>query len=690
MNALSTVDLICAVAYLGLALLLALHSERRAHARLLVAACAATGLWSLGLVSAREGLVGPVPEALLDVLRLGLWVAFVATACREGNLAGHSSTLRVPVLVCAASGLVLVGVALAWPAPSSALLMAWLHARLAFTVCGLVLIEAVVRQARAPVLWRVRYLGLGVGAIFVYELFVWSDALLFWRVDAALVAARAGVSLIAVPLVGAAAARNPHWSTELRLARRAVVHGAALIAVGVYLIALAAVGALLRSHGGEWGGVLSPAFLVAGAVLLGALATSTATRSRLKAVLGRYLFTHRHDYREQWQRFAEALGSSRGPSNPAARALQALAGVLGSERGGLWLRELDGFVPLAWLGLADAEPAEVADARCVEELERDGDRVRVVVADPEAPVSDDGGWLPAALRAVGGAWLRVPLAQRGRPIGFALLSAPGGRRVLAAEDEELLRSAALHAASYLAAEQTARELDEARRFEALSRSLAFIAHDLRNLANELTLTLANARRHIQSPEFQRDLMLSMDESVARMQRLLDRLAERKPPPPAVAEAEVVELVERALRGRAGTEPVLRLEVDAHAPVRVACDPDRLASMSGHLVQNAIEAAGPAGHVVLRVRREGDECVLEVVDDGPGMSDAFLRERLRYPFRSSKRNGMGLGLYECRELARQAGGTLHVESAPGRGTVARLRLPLLAATAHATARPDGAG
>jgi signal transduction histidine kinase len=108
---------------------------------------------------------------------------------------------------------------------------------------------------------------------------------------------------------------------------------------------------------------------------------------------------------------------------------------------------------------------------------------------------------------------------------------------------------------------------------------------------------------------------------------------------------------------------------------VACDPDQLASMTGHLVQNAIEAAGPEGRVAVRLRRDGDASVLEVEDDGPGMTPEFVRERLHHPFRSSKRTGFGLGLYECRELAREAGGDLAIESAPGRGTVARLRLPL---------------
>jgi signal transduction histidine kinase len=109
-------------------------------------------------------------------------------------------------------------------------------------------------------------------------------------------------------------------------------------------------------------------------------------------------------------------------------------------------------------------------------------------------------------------------------------------------------------------------------------------------------------------------------------------------------------------------------------------------MSGHLLQNAIEAAGADGHVTVRLHRDGNTSLFEVEDDGPGMTAEFVRERLRHPFRSSKSGGYGLGLYECRVLARQSGGELAIESAPGRGTVARLRLPLAPEAADAS-RPD---
>ncbi len=664
---------LCSAVYLVLAVLLARHSARRAPGVVLVAACVATGGWALattieiGLAAQFGPLVG-----VLDAFRLMGWIAFLGVAYQAGLPSGSPQRLRWAAVTGLLLGLLVVGSEVAGDLRPE-FFVAGLYGRLLLAIGGLIIAEALIRQARVEGLWRVRYLCLGVGGLLVYDIFVWSEGLLFARLEPMLDASRAAVSVVAAPLIAVAAARNPTWSTELNVARRAVFHGAIAMAVGIYLLMLAGAGFLLRTSGGDWGRVLQAAFVFGGVLLLVLIAFSPSARTTFKLRLGRYLFTHRHDYREQWQRFAAALAPGDGPPL-ALRTLQALAGITGSARGGMWLREGDGFRRLAGLELPESSGSQGPDARLVAALDGNGDSV---VELPEQP-GDRPDWLPDWLRGWPEAWLVLPLVQHRGFVGFVVLSRPAGRSQLAREDEELLRTAALHAGSYLAAEQTAMKLDDARRFEELSRGLAFMAHDLRNLANELTLSLANARKHIQNPEFQKDLLLSMEDSVAGMQRLLDKLSARQAVDPKPGATDFGQIVESSLARRAKSAATVRLEVEGDGHL-VACDPDQLISMSGHLLQNAIEAAGPAGRITVRLRREGDTSVLEVDDDGPGMTPEFVHEHLHHPFRSTKPGGFGLGLYECRELARKAGGDLAIDSAPGRGTTARLRLPI--------ARPD---
>jgi putative PEP-CTERM system histidine kinase len=675
--------LICAAGYGALAFVVASRSKRRAAALGLSAACGATCVWALAVALGVGAATGP-----LDVLRLLSWVAMLALASRTSrNDEEAPERSRLLVLGSALLGLVLLGLSFV-PYSSGPLLVASASLHLAVLLGGLLMVESLLNQAQVEELWRPRFLSMGIGTILGFEVLLWSDTLLFHRIAPVLETSRSAVAIIAAPLIAIAAARDAEWAADLKVARRAILHGTILLAVGAYLLVLGAIGIALRTQGGDWGNLLQVTFISGGVMLLAFTAFSPAARSRVRLGLGRYLFTMRHDYREHWQRFADALASPSGEASLSTRALRALAEIVGSAHGGLWLREAGGFVCVADRGLPQAHEIDAGGDRFSRELEQLGTGVLELGDVHEARGPRRATWLPNWLAGWEDAWVLLPLSLHARLIGFAVLTRPAGQRAVDPEDEELLRTGAQVVASYLASEQSARKLEESRRFEELSRGLAFIAHDLRNLANELTLTLANARRHLRNPDFHDDLLLSMGDTVAGMQRLLDKLAKRKPEPPPVTATDFAQLVSSSWRGRASEAPSVRLELEAEMPLIVACDRDQLGSMAGHLVQNAIEAAGESGGVTLRLYSDGDHAVFEIADDGPGMTPEFLNERLYHPFHSSKPGGFGLGLYECRELARQAGGSLTVESTPGRGTLARLRLPLAPLPSESPSAEDG--
>jgi signal transduction histidine kinase len=84
-------------------------------------------------------------------------------------------------------------------------------------------------------------------------------------------------------------------------------------------------------------------------------------------------------------------------------------------------------------------------------------------------------------------------------------------------------------------------------------------------------------------------------------------------------------------------------------------------------------------IELRVRNTGSMGVIEIRDDGQGMTADFVRNRLFRPFDTTRGNaGMGIGMYESREFIRQLGGDIQVESEPGKGTIISLRIPAAAA------------
>jgi putative PEP-CTERM system histidine kinase len=666
---------LCAVAYLALGLLLAVHSSWRAPLVALVGAALLTGCWALAVAL-------DAPAGSLRAVSCGAWVLFLAVACHAGLPEGESARrLLWGAVPAALAWAFLMGLQITGHSPESGresggLFVAALWGRLLVAVAGLYFTELLLRGSSSEMRWRIKHVCIGVGALLAWDVFTASEALLLRRVSPGLEASRGAVALIVAPLIALGAARTPTWSAQLRLARRAVVHSVVLVGIGVYLLGLAAAGVLLRAVGGDWAMLLQASVLFSGLLALVVLLASDRARTTARRAVSSYLFTYRHDYRETWRRFTASLAGADRDESLRERALRAVATVVDSPGGGLWIRKGGRFVREAGIWVPDAAEDPATDSAFALELAARGEGVLDLGRPGQPGRLREAAWVPGWLRDWSTAWVIVPLLHRHQLLGFMVLVRRDGRTPLHAEDCELLETVASHAAGHLAEEQQTRTLAEGRRFAELSRGLAFIAHDLRNLANELSLTLANARKHIANPEFQRDMLLSMEDSVAAMQRLLDRLKSGGMPAQLRAPSDLAQLLGDSLRVYSEQGPV-RLELEPRAALWVAADPDRVVAMAGHLVRNAVEAAGPDGEVAVRLRREGEHAVVEVVDDGPGMTPEFLRERLFHPFGSSKANGFGIGLYECRKLAEEMGGELDVDSSPGRGTRACLRIPLAA-------------
>lgn len=218
-------------------------------------------------------------------------------------------------------------------------------------------------------------------------------------------------------------------------------------------------------------------------------------------------------------------------------------------------------------------------------------------------------------------------------------------------------------------------LSEARQFEAFHRLSAYVVHDLKNIAAQLTLVVGNADRHKSNPAFIEDAFGTVANATRRMNRLLTQLRTERPSG-RIRSLALADAARQAIAARhLPPEPVLRLEPDDDPWVRV--DQERLIAVLEHLIQNAQEATGPNGQIEARVRTEGEMAVVAIRDDGCGMNEQFIHERLFRPFTTTKGNaGMGIGVYESREFARGAGGELAVESSPGKGTTFFLKLPLI--------------
>ena len=221
--------------------------------------------------------------------------------------------------------------------------------------------------------------------------------------------------------------------------------------------------------------------------------------------------------------------------------------------------------------------------------------------------------------------------------------------------------------------QATEALLEVRKFDAFNKMSAFVVHDLKNIITQLSLMLKNAERHHDNPEFQQDMLMTVDHSVERMRQLMMQLREGGTPPGGICGVNLADVIQRLHKDKMHQGRSIEIRIQDRLIARG--HEERLERVIGHLVQNALDASSPSGKVWISVERRNDKAAIEVGDTGHGMSKEFIRDRLFKPFQSTKDAGMGIGAYESAQYINELGGEMLVESEKGKGTRISITLPL---------------
>jgi putative PEP-CTERM system histidine kinase len=668
---------LAALAYLGLSGLIVASWQRRPQGRLLVLATGLSVVWgALSALTARGAVAAPLGLAA-EVARNGSWLALLLFILHLRLAPGD--TLPAPLRMIRLLGGLLVGallIASVLPVlvPMQHTLPPWAGyvGLVLLAVTGLVLVEQVYRSTRPEDRWAIKFLCLGLGGLFVYDFYLYANAVLFNALDAHVWAARGYAAALVTPLIAVSAARNPEWAAPVSLSRSMAFHTASLLGAGIYLLLMAVAGYYLRLFGGEWGDVVQAVFIFAAAMLLGLLMFSGTLRARLRVFLSKHFFSYRYDYRQEWLNFTRTLTEGESGTRLCERATEALGRLVECPAGALWLKEGDaGYQRAGYWNWSDLEGSEPADSPFVQWL---ADKQWVVDLDELKTRPDLYGdlGLPAWIRNADDAWLVVPLMLHEELLGFVVLKHSLGKIAFNWEVSDLLKVAARQAAAHLAQMRASNQLIVARQFESFNRTTTFIIHDLKNLVAQLSLLLANAEKHKHNPEFQADMLATVESAVARMNKVLAQLR-RDSDAAAMQSVALADILADAAASKQAFK--LRPALDLPpAHLRVRAERERLTRAVGHLLQNALEATPPDGRVTLRGFEASGHAIIEVIDTGSGMDDAFIRTRLFQPFDSTKGAGMGIGAYECRETVLALGGTIEVDSTPGSGTRFRISLP----------------
>ena len=643
----------------------------RGLGRLLVAAVIIHALWASVLALASAGVAMPIAlPPFFEALRPFAWTTLLLWMLRART---EAMPVRLTMALAASiatlqcmSMLLDLGPQLQY---GTGLLAA---------ILALLCVEQVYRNTVETARWAVKFLCLALFAMFVFEGVLYTDALLFGRFEYGWWAARGYANALIAPLVAISAARMPDWRLEMRLSRKVVFHSATLLASGIFLLAVSGIGYGLRFAGGAWGSVAQLVLLFAAAVGLLALIASGKLRARIKVLLNKHFFSYRYDYRNEWLKLTDLIAQPTQADDPqgslAQRSLRGMAELVDSPASRLWLRNDAGsWVDTVRRNLPEREP--IAGDEALPQFMADRNWIVDVHEWHAHPGRYDGLALPSWLTQDAQAWLMVPLVLHDQMIGFVQLQQPTSPIVLDWEVRDVLKTAGRQVAGYLAVQDTVEKLVQARQFDSFNRMSAFVVHDLKNLVAQLSLLLKNAARHRDNPEFQQDMLETVENVLERMQGLLRQLRVGTRPIEQAAPVDLLPALQAAIAAKRGhrIEPSLHIDHTVEA-VEVVAHRDRLERVVGHLIQNALEATPAGGSVRVSAQCERDTVQVEVTDTGRGMSREFIETKLFRPFSSTKEHGMGIGAFESREYIRELGGSLAVRSTEGTGTTFTLTLP----------------
>ena len=559
--------------------------------------------------------------------------------------------------------------------------------RLLFCIGALVLVHNLYAGAAQQARETLRWPAAAMAALWLYDLNLYTISYLAGGIPGPLAHARVVATIVAIGLLGFGLM---HTRRELRFqpSRSFAFRSFSLAIIGAYLLVMVMIAQTLAYVGSDFGRMLQFGFVLLASVLALAVLPSQRIRGWLRVTLSKHLFQHRYDYRAEWLRFTDTIGRAGPQASPLhERAVQAVADITDSPRGLLLTPHEEGGLMLdaRWNWNTLDVPGNALDAQGASFFEEshfilDIDDLRngrsegiPAAACPQWLLDDDE------------AWAIIPLLHYERLHGVVVLSRPPLARMLDWEDFDLLRVIGRQLASYLAEQSSQDALGEAQRFDEFNRRIAFVMHDIKNLASQLSLLAGNAEKHAEKPEFRADMILTLRNSTDKLQALLDRLGRYGSQGQGVSgPVDISQVLARV-------EAQYSEKYDLVLPERQSClanaDAESLEQALVHLVQNAIEASSGETPVFLDLRNDGTNAIIEVVDSGSGMSPEFIRMRLFKPFHSSKQGGFGIGAFEAREMIRAMGGRLDVESREGIGTRFIVRLPLAEAAKLMSALKD---
>jgi hypothetical protein len=540
-----------------------------------------------------------------------------------------------------------------------------------YFITSIVNLEATLRSSSGINRWQIKYMILGVMGILGFNIFYYSHALLYRSIDMNLLPVRSGIFLISSLLIGFSILRRKLMDVEITVSRGIVYKSISIFVVGFYLLGLGLIGEGMRYLGPQVGKNITTFLGFTGAIAILVVLLSEQIRKKVVVFINKNFYSHKYDYRTQWLQFTQLLSSKNSFGELLSSIVEGFKNAIGVKWASIWLqREDDG-------GYYCAKAIETVDINVEPEkglidfLEHKG-----WVFDVNDKKCRDVALQNMEFLKKSRAILIVPLLNQGRLIGFVVLGENFADNDYNYEDYDLLKTLARQATSAIMKARLSEELSEAREMEAIGRLSSFIIHDLKNAASMLTMITQNAEEHMHNPEFQKDAIRSIANTSEKIKGIIQRLKNIPCKINMNFEYGNLGAVVKEVINELNTNGKVKLNYKEIESVNTRFDREEIKKVVVNLILNAIEATAGDGEIKVKVGIEDGMGFVMVSDNGIGMSKEFIETRLFKPFQTTKKKGLGVGLYQCKSIIEAHSGRIKVKSTEGKGTDFFIYLPIV--------------
>ena len=553
-----------------------------------------------------------------------------------------------------------------------------------------------------------KYVIIGVGSVLAYHIYLASQAILFSFLDISYLPVTSIVILISTIITMFAVVRSNLLNVNIFVSRYIIYNSFTVLFAGAYLLVVGIVAQGIKMTGGTYDTFWSVLFTFTAILSLVVAVLSTGFRRRLQLFITRHFYRHKYEFRDKWMETIEKIGLSNDLSQIEDSLIEMISETMAVREVFLWIYEpvhreyslvKSTISKVSQIRLKEDHPLILKIKDCAApfyvnetekiplnppfskgenrfpSLERDGKEDNRF---PPLEKGGEGGFESVPLLMVTKATLCTPLkAGQGDLIGFILQGEDISGEPYKKDDFDLLKAMASHAAERIRNIHLTHELLASKEAEAFHHVSSFFIHDLKNFVSTLSLLSHNAEEHIGNPEFQQDALKTLKLIVSKMNGMVSNLTVLSKGiqinPARINVNEVVEETLSALNGNVSGKVVKDLE---EIPL-INADSGQLQKVFLNLLLNAIEASSPGEpdkKIMVHTYSRNGDVILSVADQGCGMTEEFINTDLFKPFRSSKSNGLGIGLFQCKKIIDAHSGSLEVKSEVGKGSEFRVILP----------------